>query len=138
MTSLSINNNNYTSSYALQAIIMGALDKRSGKTYGPPGNKKCVFFIDDLNMPYVDCYDTQSAIMLLTQMLSYAEVYDRAALEEKKNLVDILFTACMNPKAGSFMVNPRLQRQFTVLTTFTPSSSLIAGIYTAILDRHLA
>jgi dynein heavy chain len=55
-TSQSINNNNYTTSYALQAIIMGSLDKRSGRTFGPPANKKCVFFIDDFNMRFVYCY----------------------------------------------------------------------------------
>jgi dynein heavy chain len=136
--SMSINNNNYTTSAALQAIIMTGLDKRSGRTFGPPANKKCIFFIDDLNMPYVDKYDTQSAIMLLTQMLAYAQVYDRNNLEEKRDLVDILFTACMNPKAGSFMINPRLQRRFTVQTTFTPTSAVIGGIFTVILDRHLA
>jgi len=135
---LNINNNNYTSSFALQGIIMGALDKRSGRTFGPPANKKCVFFVDDLNMPYVDTYDTQSAIMLITQMITYAQVYDRAALEDKRDLVDIFFTACMNPKAGSFMVNPRLQRRFTVVTCFTPTSQMIAGIYNAVLERHLA
>jgi len=135
--SQAINNNSYTSSFALQGIIMGSLDKRSGRTYGPPGNKKCVFFIDDLNMPYVDTYDTQSAIMLLTQMMAYEQVYDREALSEKKDLVDIFFTACMNPKAGSFMVNPRLQRRFTVITCFTPSASMIQGIYTTILEKHL-
>ena len=32
----------------------------SGRTYGPPGHKRCIFFIDDLNMPHVDNYDTQS------------------------------------------------------------------------------
>ena len=138
MVSMSINNNNYTSSFALQNIIMSSLDKRSGRTYGPPANKKCVFFIDDLNMPYVDTYDTQSAIMLLTQMLAYAQVYDRDCLEDKRDLVDILFTACMNPKAGSFMVNPRLQRRFTVITTFTPTASMISGIYSSILEKHLA
>ena len=138
MVSMSINNNNYTSSFALQNIIMSSLDKRSGRTYGPPANKKCVFFIDDLNMPYVDTYDTQSAIMLLTQMLAYAQVYDRQCLEDKRDLVDILFTACMNPKAGSFMVNPRLQRRFTVITTFTPTASMISGIYSSILEKHLA
>jgi dynein heavy chain len=121
--SMNINNNNYTTSYALQAIIMSTLDKRSGRMFGPPANKKCVFFVDDLNMPYVDCYDTQSAIMLLTQMMTYAQVYNREALEEKIDLVDILFTACMNPKAGSFMVNMRLQRRFTVITTFSPEKN---------------
>ena len=138
MVSMSINNNSYTSSFALQNIIMSALDKRSGRTFGPPANKKCVFFIDDLNMPYVDTYDTQSAIMLLTQMLAYAQVYDRQCLEDKRDLVDILFTACMNPKAGSFMVNPRLQRRFTVITTFTPTAPMISGIYSSILEKHLA
>lgn len=135
--SQAINNNNYTSSFALQQIIMSTLDKRSGRTYGPPGNKKCVYFIDDLNMPYVDTYDTQSAIMLVTQMMAYAQVYDRNALEEKRDLVDIFFTACMNPKAGSFMVNPRLQRRFTVITCFTPSAQVIQGIYSTILEKHL-
>jgi dynein heavy chain len=138
MTSQNINNNNYTTSYALQAILMGCLDKRSGRTFGPPANKKCVFFIDDLNMPYVDTYDTQSGIMLLTQIMSYAQLYNREALDEKRELVDIKFCACMNPKAGSFMINNRLQRHFTVLTCFTPTASLISGIYQTILEKHLA
>eukprot|EP00928_Gymnodinium_smaydae_P023763 TRINITY_DN1947_c0_g1_i2.p1 TRINITY_DN1947_c0_g1~~TRINITY_DN1947_c0_g1_i2.p1 ORF type:complete len:4562 (+),score=1174.36 TRINITY_DN1947_c0_g1_i2:66-13751(+) len=135
---MNINNNNYTDSYAFQKIVMGGMDKRSGRTFGPPGNKKCVYFIDDLNMPYVDTYDTQSAIMLLTQMITYAQVYNREALCEKIDIVDVYFCACMNPKAGSFMVNPRLQRVFTVLTCFTPSATLISGIYTSILEKHLA
>jgi dynein heavy chain len=138
MTSQNINNNNYTTSLALQAILMGCLDKRSGRTFGPPGNKKCIFFIDDLNMPYVDYYDTQSAIMLLTQILSYGQVYNREALEEKRDLIDIMVCACMNPKAGSFQINNRLQRHFTVITTFTPTAALISGIFQTILERHLS
>jgi len=135
--SAAINLNSYTTSQALQAILMGSLDKRTGTVYGPPGQKKCIFFVDDLNMPYVDAYDTQAAIMLLTQIVSYKQVYDRAHLEEKRNLVDILFTACMNPKAGSFMINARLQRHFTVLTAHSPSAQNIASIYGKILGRHL-
>jgi dynein heavy chain len=135
--SMSINNNHYTSSYAFQAIVMGGLDKRSGRTFGPPGNKKCIFFIDDLNMPYVDTYDTQSAIMLLTQMISYSQVYNREALAEKIDLVDMYFCCCMNPKSGSFMVNGRLQRHFTVLTCFSPSAATISSIYQPILQKHL-
>lgn len=27
--------------------------RRSGHTYGPPGHRRCVLFVDDLNMPYV-------------------------------------------------------------------------------------
>ena len=54
MLTCNINHNAYTSSFALQAILSSALDKRTGRTFGPPGNKKCIFFIDDLNMPKVD------------------------------------------------------------------------------------
>eukprot|EP00931_Biecheleriopsis_adriatica_P003888 TRINITY_DN10563_c0_g2_i1.p1 TRINITY_DN10563_c0_g2~~TRINITY_DN10563_c0_g2_i1.p1 ORF type:complete len:2985 (-),score=661.93 TRINITY_DN10563_c0_g2_i1:306-8801(-) len=137
MTSASINLNSYTTSAALQQIMVSCLEKRSGHTYGPPGHRKCIFFVDDLNMPYVDAYDTQSAIMLLTQVLSYNQVYDRERLDEKKQIVDLLFTACMNPKAGSFMINGRLQRRFTVTTTFAPGAQVISGIYAQILGRHL-
>lgn len=36
-----------------------------------------LFFIDDLNMPYVDKYGTQGPISLLRQILDYGIVYDR-------------------------------------------------------------
>ena len=45
-------------------------------------------------MPYVDAYDTQSAIMLLTQIMSYGQVYDRSHLEEKKDIVDVRVRGC--------------------------------------------
>jgi dynein heavy chain len=138
MISASMNMNSYTTSFALQAIMMGNLDKRSGHTYGPPSHKRCIFFIDDLNMPHVDAYDTQSAIMLLTQIMSYGQVYDRTHLEEKRDIVDVLYIGCMNPKSGSFMINARLQRHFTVCTTFLPSTPVIVGIYAQILGKHLS
>ena len=137
MISMSINNNNYTSSFALQNIIMSALDKRSGRTFGPPANKKCVFFIDDLNMPYVDTYDTQSAIMLLTQMLAYSQVYDRAALEDKRDLVDILFTACMNPKAREYRTSA-FELCFSLRSLPPNSESLSARVLTDFVRPYLA
>ena len=39
--------------------------------YGPPGSRRMVYFVDDMNMPFVDKYDTQSAIELLRQMIDY-------------------------------------------------------------------
>lgn len=54
----SINFNSYTDSKALQAVMEGNVDKRAGRTFGPPPNHVLIFFMDDLNMPFVDKYGT--------------------------------------------------------------------------------
>jgi len=43
----------------------------------------------------------------------------------------------MNPKSGSFNINPRLQRWFTVISTLTPETDILKKIYGSILDAHL-
>ncbi|KAG8139083.1 hypothetical protein E2320_001864 [Naja naja] len=51
--------NYYTSSATLQRILEKPLEKKAGRNYGPVGNKKLIYFIDDLNMPEVDIYGTR-------------------------------------------------------------------------------
>ena len=45
--------NYYYTSEMLQKILEKPLEKKAGKNYGPPGNKKLVYFLDDFNMPEV-------------------------------------------------------------------------------------
>jgi dynein heavy chain len=45
--------NFYTTSEMLQSILEKPLEKKAGRNYGPPGSKKIVYFIDDMNMPEV-------------------------------------------------------------------------------------
>ena len=40
-----------TSSNNVQDIIEGRLEKRTKGTFGPPGGRKMIAMIDDLNMP---------------------------------------------------------------------------------------
>lgn len=54
-----------------QLIMEQPLEKKSGVRYGPPGSRRMVYFIDDMNMPFVDKYDTQSAIELARQFVDY-------------------------------------------------------------------
>jgi hypothetical protein len=56
----------------------------------------------------VDKYDTQSAIALLRQHVDYGHWYDRQKLTAK-TIQNCQYIAAMNPSAGSFLINPRLQ-----------------------------
>ena len=41
------------SSEMTQQILEKPLEKKMGKNFGPVGNKKLIYFLDDLNMPEV-------------------------------------------------------------------------------------
>jgi dynein heavy chain len=89
-------------------------------------------------MPYVDKYGTQSPICLVRLILDHGLVYDRDHLEEQKHLVDVMFAACMNPKSGSFIVDLRLTRHFTLVSCLTAERDILRTIYYQILDNHLS
>jgi dynein heavy chain len=59
-----------------------------------------IFFIDDVNLPYVETYGTQNSIALLTQHLQYGDWFDRGDLGMRKEIVDIQYISAMNPTAG--------------------------------------
>ena len=74
-----INFNFYTSSQALQVNLETPLEKKTGTNWGPPGKAKMVFFVDDLNLPELDPYNTQSAIALIRQHMDYGHWYVRGS-----------------------------------------------------------
>lgn len=135
--SASVNMNFYTSASVLLSSLEGSLQKRTGSTYGPQGSAKLVYFIDDLNLPAVDAYGTQSAIALLRQHIDYGHWYDNQKLT-LKNVDDCQYVSALNPTAGSFSVNPRLQRHFSTFAVGMPSPASLHTIYQTFLDGHLS
>lgn len=69
--------NSFTSSYSLQKNIETMIEKKSGRTYGSATNKTLIYFIDDMNMPYVDKYYTQSPVQLLLYITDYGSIFNR-------------------------------------------------------------
>jgi len=128
----------YTSSFTLQNEMESYIDKRSGNIFGPPMGKKMVFFIDDMNLPYVETYGTQNSIALLTQHMQYGSVFDRSDLGMRKQLMDIQYIAAMNPTAGSFEICERCQRHFATFAIAMPSQSDLNTIFTSLFGGHVS
>jgi dynein heavy chain, axonemal len=131
-----INFNFYTTSMVLLNTMSIPLVKKTGTNFGPPGQARLVYFVDDINLPEVDPYDTQSAIALLRQYMEYEHVYDLAKLN-MKNISNTQVVACMNPTAGSFEINPRLQRWFATFAIGLPETMSLHTIYLTFLTGHL-
>ncbi|NXG18699.1 DYH17 protein, partial [Grallaria varia] len=129
--------NFYTTSAMLQAVLEKPLEKKSGRIYGPHGTKRLVYFIDDMNMPEVDKYGTVAPHTLIRQHLDHGHWYDRTKLT-LKDIHNCQYVACMNPTAGSFTIDSRLQRHFCVLAVSFPSWEALQTVYGTILEQHLA
>ncbi|XP_049632688.1 dynein axonemal heavy chain 9 [Suncus etruscus] len=128
--------NYYSTSAMLQAVLEKPLEKKAGRNYGPPGNKKLIYFIDDMNMPEVDAYGTVQPHTIIRQHLDYGHWYDRNKLSLKE-ITNVQYITCMNPTAGSFTINPRLQRHFSVFVLSFPGVDALSTIYSTILIQHL-
>jgi dynein heavy chain len=131
-----INMNFFTDAELLQGTLEGKLEKKTGTNYGPTGNAGLIYFLDDLNLPEVDAYNTQSAIALVRQHLDYGHWYDRQKLA-LKNIMNCQYIVSMNHTVGSFTVNPRLQRHFATFAVGLPIPTSLLTIYTTFLEGHL-
>ncbi|XP_043931285.1 dynein axonemal heavy chain 11-like [Protopterus annectens] len=127
--------NYYTTSAMLQRVLEKPLEKKAGRNFAPPGTKKLIYFIDDLNMPEVDSYGTVQPHTLIRQHLDYNHWYDRQKLVLKE-IHNCQYISCMNPSAGSFSINPRLQRHFSVFVVHFPGVTALTTIYCSILNGH--
>eukprot|EP00471_Norrisiella_sphaerica_P010953 CAMPEP_0184498660 /NCGR_PEP_ID=MMETSP0113_2-20130426/39505_1 /TAXON_ID=91329 /ORGANISM="Norrisiella sphaerica, Strain BC52" /LENGTH=4666 /DNA_ID=CAMNT_0026886275 /DNA_START=34 /DNA_END=14034 /DNA_ORIENTATION=- len=131
-----INLNFYTDAVALKDILESAITKRQGRTFGPPVPKKLIYYVDDINMQKVDTYDTQSTSELIRQHMDYGVWYDTKALDQK-TIVDTQYLSSMNPKAGSFTINPRLQSHFTTVGCMMPTKDTLNGIFSQVMTSHM-
>ena len=128
--------NYYTDATTLRTNLMAQLEKQGGTRYGPVGKYTLIYFIDDLNMPKLDPFNTQSAIALLRQVKDYNHWYDLSKGIQLLQVQRTLMVCAMNPFAGSFTVNPRLQRHFWMLAVGMPMDASLSQIYGAYLGKH--
>ncbi|KAJ9459816.1 Dynein beta chain [Diplonema papillatum] len=129
--------NAMTQPKGLQSVMEQKLEKKHGKTFGPPGKKRLIFFVDDLNMPAPDKYGTQEAIAFLRQHMDYQYWYDRVKPGfPLKEIASCQYVAAMNPKSGTFTVLDRLLWHFSMFACSMPDEADLMLIYGSIMKGH--
>lgn len=128
--------NYYTTSEMLQKVLEKPLEKKAGRNYAPNGSKFMIYFVDDLNMPEKDQFDTVRPHQIIRQFMDYHHWYDRSKLTLKE-IRNCQFLTCQNPTAGQFTIDPRLQRHFFTFAVNFPNADELFHIYYTILSQHL-
>ena len=114
-----------------QSSVEGAVDKRQGRSFGPPGGRSMTLFIDDLSIPAFNKWGDQITNEAVRQLLDQGGLYTtEKPVGEFKQLVDTKFVAAMvAPGDGKNDIPNRLKRQFVVLYMPPPSAAAVQGIY---------
>nr|XP_040043942.1 dynein heavy chain 2, axonemal isoform X1 [Gasterosteus aculeatus aculeatus] len=135
--SLTVNMSSQTTTNNIQTIVESRVEKRFKGVFVPPGGKRLLWFLDDLNMPAHDLFGSQPPLELLRLWIDYGFWYD-CQNQTLKFVKDMFLLASMGtPGGGRTKISARLQSRFNLINMTFPHESQIRTIYSTMINQKL-
>ena len=98
-----VNFSSATTMEMFQMTITGELDKRGGKTFGPPGGKKMTVFLDDLGMPEVNNWKDQPTLEIVRQLIENGNIafLEKDRRGDLQTIEDLQFVGATSHPGGA-------------------------------------
>eukprot|EP00397_Hematodinium_sp_SG-2012_P000031 GEMP01000031.1.p1 GENE.GEMP01000031.1~~GEMP01000031.1.p1 ORF type:complete len:4639 (+),score=1050.01 GEMP01000031.1:391-14307(+) len=134
-----INFSSATTPLGFQMTIEAEVERKTGKTFCPPGGKNMCIFLDDMSMPIVNTWGDQVTNELTRQLMEMSGFYflDKDKRGDFKSIENLVFLGAMgHPGGGRNDVPNRIKSKFFAFNMVLPSTVSVENIYGSILKAR--
>jgi dynein heavy chain len=141
MLSKNVNFSSATTPLGFQKNVESEIERKTGKTFCPPGGKKMTVFIDDASMPLVNKWGDQITNELSRQLIEQSGFYflEKDKRGDFKTVEGLQYIGAMgHPGGGKNDLPDRLKSKFLCFNMVLPSTVSVENIYGSIMKAKFS